>query len=432
MVLALPLPAMLLRAVTIVDPASPHHGKTLDMRVEQGVIRALARSLDAGSEEEVFERPGAKVSPGFVDIGAYLGDPGHEEREDIASLSAAARAGGYVAVAVLPNTVPVRQSVADMTYLASHNGAGPVDLLPIAALSHDTAGQDLTEMMELGAAGAVAFSDGTSHALSGSLLKRALEYGKGFGATVIDTPYAGELAVEGQMHEGGVSVQLGLAGIPTLCETIPLERDLAILRYTEGRLIVHLVSSAAGLALVDAYRSESTGLVGCTVSAHHLTFTDEELLGFDPNFKVLPPLRSEEDRSALREALREGRIDAIVSHHRARHGEEKDLEFSYAAFGALGLETALRQLLPLTQAAPKMLDAIITALTAGPRRLLGLPPVTVEEGAAAQLTLFTTEGSSRFTRADLKGKTSNSPLLGRELPGRILATINHGRLWTSA
>ncbi len=209
------------------------------------------------------------------------------KREDIASLTASARAGGYVAVAVLPNTVPVRQSVADMTYLASHNGTGPVDLLPIAAISHDTAGQDLTEMMELGAAGAVAFTDGSSHAVSGSLLKRALEYGKSFGATVIDTPYDGELAEEGQMHEGSISVQLGLPGIPTMCETIPLERDLSILRYTEGKLILHLLSSAAGLQLVDAYRAEAPGLIGCTVSAHHLTFADGELLGFDPNFKVL-------------------------------------------------------------------------------------------------------------------------------------------------
>ena len=423
---------MLLRAVTIVDPASVHHGKTLDVRVEHGSIQTLARSLDAGSEEEVFDHPGACLSPGFVDIGAYLGDPGHEEREDIASLTASARAGGYVAVAVLPNTVPVRQSVADMTYLLSHNGAGPVDLLPIAALSHDTAGHDLTEMMELGAAGAVAFTDGTSHAASGSLLRRALEYGKGFGATVIDTPYAGELAEEGQIHEGGVSVQLGLPGIPMLCETIPLERDLAILRYTEGKLLLHLISSAEGLRLVDKYRAGAAGLVGYTVSAHHLTFTDEALLGFDANFKILPPLRSKDDRAALRKALSEGRIDAIVSHHRARHGEEKDLEFSYAAFGALGLETALRQLLPLAEDAPTTLDAIITALTAGPRRLLGLPPVVIEVDAPAQLTLFTAKGSSRFTRAELRGKTANSPLLGRELPGRILATINHGRLWTSA
>ena len=432
MALALPLPAMLLRAVTIVDPASPHHGKTLDVRVEEGLIQTLARSLDATPEEQVFNHAAACLSPGFVDIGAYLGDPGHEEREDVASLTASARAGGYVAVAVLPNTVPVRQSVADMTYLASHSGAGPVDLLPIAALSYDTAGQDLTEMMELGAAGAVAFTDGTNHAVSGSLLKRALEYGKGFGATVIDTPYAGELAEEGQMHEGRVSVQLGLPGIPTLCETIPLKRDLSILRYTEGKLLLHLISSAEGLRLVDEYRAGAGGLSGCTVSAHHLTFTDEALLGFDPNFKILPPLRSEDDRAALRKALSEGRIDAIVSHHRARHGEEKDLEFSYAAFGALGLETALRQLLPLAENSAEMRDAIITALTAGPRRILGLPTVSVQEGAPAQLTLYTIQGSNPFTRADLKGKTNNSPLLGRELPGRILATINHGRLWTSA
>ncbi|CAH0999768.1 Dihydroorotase [Neolewinella maritima] len=424
---------MLLRAVTITDPASPYHNQTLDVRVRDGVITALGDALVAEEQEQIFAAEDrVRLAPGFVDIGAYLGDPGHEEREDIASLTASARAGGYVAVAVLPNTVPVRQSVADMTYLASHNGQSAVDLLPIAALSHNTLGRDLTEMMELGEAGALAFTDGSSHAASGSLLKRALEYGKSFGGLVLDTPHDRDLAEDGQMHEGTVSVQLGLPGIPTMCETIPLRRDLSILRYTDGRLLVHLLSSAKGLALVTDYREQSAGLAGCTVSAHHLTFTDDELLTFDPNFKMLPPLRAASDREALQQGLIEGQIDAIVSHHRARHGEEKDLEFSYAAFGALGLETALRQLLPLADDRPSMLDAIVTALTAGPRRLLGLPPVTITEDSPAQLTLFTTEGSQQVDRGSLKGKSTNSPLLGRTLPGRILATINHGRLWTSA
>ena len=422
---------MLLRSVTITDPASPHDGQIRDVRVSGDKITAIAEALDALDGEEVVHEAATRLSPGFVDIGAYLGDPGHEEREDIASLTAAAAAGGYVAVAVLPNTDPVRQSVADMTYLASHNRGGPVDLLPLAALSHDAVGKDLTEMMELHAAGALAFTDGPGRSAAGSLLKRGLEYAKSFQGIVIDTPYDTDLAEDGQIHEGTVSVQLGLRGIPTICETIPLRRDLSILSYTGGRLLLHLLSSASGLRLIQRYRDANGGLSGCTVSAHHLTFTDQDLESFDPNFKLLPPLREAGDLEALRQGVLDGSIDAIVSHHRARHGEEKDLEFSYSAFGALGLETAFRQLLPWLDTEQK-LGRVIAALTEGPRRLLGLPALRIEVGAEARLTLFTTAGESAFTAADLRGKTRNSPLLDRQLPGRILGTINHDRLWTSA
>ncbi|MBB4078447.1 dihydroorotase [Lewinella aquimaris] len=423
---------MLLRSVSITDTHSPHHGKTQDVRIANGRIEAIADEISARDGEEVFSHEGARLSPGFVDIGAYLGDPGHEEREDIASLTAAAAAGGYVAVAVLPTTDPVRQSVADMTYLASHNGSSAVDLLPLAALSRDNAGKDLTEMMELAAAGALAFTDGPGRSAPGNLLKRGLEYAKSFGGTIIDSPYDTDLAEDGQVHEGGVSVSLGLRGIPVMTETIPLARDLTILSYTHGRLLLHLISSADSLQLIQEYRDGGGDrLVGCTVSAHHLTFTEESLSGFDPNFKLLPPLRETTDREALRNGVLEGRIEAIVSHHRARHGEEKDLEFSYSAFGARGLETALRQLLSWADTDEK-LERVIAALTVGPRRLLGLPPLSVAEGNPAQLTLFTTEGSSTFTVDQLRGKTTNSPLLGLELPGRILATVNNDRLWTLA
>ncbi|WP_116124987.1 dihydroorotase [Lewinella sp. IMCC34183] len=422
---------MLLRSVTITDPTSPHHGQTRDVRVTAGTIAAISEGLPPEEGERVFEGKNVRLSPGFVDIGAYLGDPGHEEREDIRSLTAAAQAGGYVAVAVLPNTDPVRQSVADMAYLDTHNRGGAVDLLPLAALSRDAAGRDLTEMMELDSAGAVGFTDGPGHPASGSLLRRGLEYARSFGGLVLETPYDSELAEDGQIHEGSISVQLGLRGIPTLCETIPLRRNLSLLEYTGGRMAVHLLSSAEGLSLVREYAESCPGLAGCTVGAHHLCFTDGELAGFDPNFKILPPLRGTADRDALRMGLEEGTITAIVSHHRARHGEEKDLEFSYAAFGARGLETALRQ--QLTWATrPEQLDAVIRALTAGPRQLLGMEPVVVREGAPARLTLFTTAGESEITVADLRGKTTNSPLLGHSLPGRVLGTVNHDRLWTSA
>ena len=422
---------MLLRSVLITDPASPHHGLTRDVRIENGRIAEIGADLGDGAQVPDFHYEGARLSPGFVDLGAYLGDPGHEEREDVASLVASARAGGYVAVAVLPNTDPVRQTVTDMAYLKSRTAEAAVQLLPLAALSQDAAGKDLTGMMELADAGALAFTDGPAAPAGASLLKRALEYANGFGGIIIDSPYDPDLAEDGQMHEGRQSVELGLRGIPEMCETIPLRRALSIRDYTEGRLVLHLISTAEAVGLIRDHGLSPTGLRGCTVGAHHLCFTDSELSGFDASFKMLPPLRAEADREALRAGLLDGTLTAIVSHHRARHREEKDLEFSYAAFGALGLETAFLQQLDWA-ADEEKLGCVITALTAGPRALLGLEAVTIVEGMPADLTLFTTSGTRTFTERELRGKTNNHPLLGRTIRGRILGTVHNDRLWTSA
>lgn len=415
---------MLLRNAKIVDKNGPNHGKTLDVRIEDGLLSEIGKGLKAKDGEEVKDLPGLHISPGFVDLGAYLGDPGHEEREDIASLRAAAAAGGYTSVAVLPNTDPVRQSVADVAYLLRQNGDHPTDLVPLAALSKNLEGKDMTEMLELNDAGALIFTDGPKRRVSGSLLKRTLEYSRVRDLVVMFSPYDETLVPDGQIHEGEVSTSLGLRGIPAMSETIPLKEALDILDYTDGILYVHLLSTAAGVAEVK--RAKALGMdVYATVSAHHLQFTDAELSGFDPSFKMLPPLRGEADRLALIEGLKDGTIDAIVSNHVARHGEEKDLEFSYADFGALGLQTAFRQALTVLDG-HLSLGEIAGKFSAGPALLLGSDPLHLRAGAPANLTLFSPDGGSEFAAAQLKGKTKNSPLLGEKLSGKIIGVINNG------
>ncbi|TXF87082.1 dihydroorotase [Neolewinella aurantiaca] len=415
---------MLIRNAKIVDLNGPNHGKTLDVRIEGGLIAELGEKLKAKEKEEVKDLSGLHISPGFTDLGAYLGDPGFEEREDIASLRAAAAAGGYTSVAVLPNTDPVRQSVADVAYLIRQNGAHPTDLIPLAALSKNLDGKDMTEMLELNDAGAPVFTDGPEHKVSGSLLKRTLEYSKVRDLVVMISPYDEQLVPDGQMHEGEVSTRLGLRGIPAMSETIPLKEAMDILEYTGGVLYVHLLSTEAGVA--EVRRAKAQGLsVYATVSAHHLQFTAEELGSFDPNFKMLPPLRGESDRMALIEGLKDGTIDAIVSNHFARHGEEKDLEFSYADFGAIGLQTAFRQAL-LALKDHLSLEEIVARFSTRPTRLLGPDPLHLRSGAPANLTLFTPDGEEEFLATELKGKTNNSPLLGKTLPGAILGVVNNG------
>ncbi len=415
---------MLFRSLHILDPEGPHDGQTADIRITGDQITDIGSGLEADAGETVIELPGAYVTAGFTDIGAYLGDPGHEEREDITSLRAAAAAGGYTSVVALPNTEPVRQSVADVAYLLRQNGDNPVDLLPAAALSMGLQGKDMTGMLELHEAGAVLFTDGPKRRVSGSLLKRTLEYARVKGSRVMVSPYDEALVPEGQMHEGPTSTRLGLRGIPDMSETIPLKRALEILAYTESTLVVHLLSTAAGVA--EVRRAKAAGLdVVATVSAHHLFFNVEELAGFDPNFKMLPPLREEADRLALIEGLKDGTIDCIVSNHVARHGEEKDLEFSYADFGALGLQTAFRQALAVL--GDSLSPGEITRLfNQGPALLLGNTTQHLRTGARLPLTFFSTAGSTTFTAGDIKGKTTNSPLLGRELPGKMLGIMNNG------
>jgi len=416
---------MLFRALKITDPNGPHNGKTLDVRIKDGLIAAVSSDLTPEGGEEVVELTGAYAAPGFVDLGAYLGDPGHEEREDIASLRAAAAAGGYVAVAALPNTDPVRQSVADVAYLLRQNGHHPTDLLPLAALSKNLEGRDMVDMLDLNDAGAFVFTDGPKRRVSGSLLKRTLEYGKVRNLAVMISPYDEQLVPEGQIHEGAVSTRLGLRGIPAMSETIPLKSAMEVLNYTDGNLIVHLLSTAGGVA--EIRRAKESGLaVFATVSAHHLQFTVTELEGFDANFKMLPPLREEADRQALIGGLKDGTIDAIVSNHCARHGEEKDLEFPYADFGALGLQTAFRQALAALDGHLDVAE-IAAKFSHAARRMLGFAPEHVQEGNKACLTLFTTDKSSEFTADQLRGKTVNSPLIGKKLPGRILGVINNNR-----
>ncbi|MEO0732018.1 MAG: dihydroorotase [Bacteroidota bacterium] len=407
---------MLLRSLTITDHEGPHDGQTLDLRVTDDVIKEVGADLKAEAGEEVIELANAHVTPGFVDVGAYLGDPGHEEREDIASLRAAALAGGYVGVVTLPNTDPIRQSVADVAYLLRQNGEHPVDLYPSAALSQDFGGKDLTTMLELEEAGAVFFTDGPKRRVSGSLLKRALEYSLVRNCQIMIPPYDEALVPDGQIHEGTVSTRLGLRGIPRMSEVIPLKRAMEIQDYTGGRLIVHLLSTAA--AVEEVRRRKADGhQITATVSAHHLHFTVEELSDFDPNFKMLPPLREEGDRQALITGVKDGTIDYIVSNHVARHGEEKELEFPYADFGALGLQTAFRQ----------ALAALDGHLSLGEIcRLFNYHSQHLRAGAPGKLTLFCPTGSSVFHPEDIKGKTRNSPLLGKELPGKILGVVNNG------
>ncbi len=416
----------LLKQLTIADLHSPHDGQLCDLRLATGQIVEIGTNLSPKTTEVVVDMQGHYASPGFFDIGAYLGDPGHEDREDMESLAAAAIRGGYTSLAVLPNTDPVRHDKSGIRYLQERSKNLGLSLLPLGAISRDAAGKDITEMIDMHHAGALAFTDGLRPVADASLLLRALEYAKGFGGIIINQPLQPKLAVGAQIHEGPMSTQLGMLGFSALSETLAVHRDLELLAYTQSKLILHLISSAQSVELLK--KAKEQGLqVAATVSAMHLQFTVEELSNFDANFKLSPPLREENDRQALLAAVLDGTIDCIVSHHVGCTTEEKELEFPYADFGSLGLETAFAQ--AATALAERISPARLAALFShGPRKALGVEGLCIQEGAEAALTFFQLPTNWEVGSADLASKNRNTPMIGRKLIAKPNGVYKFGRL----
>lgn len=419
----------LLKHVTIADITSSENGRTVDLRISDGRITEIGTGLSVGKKETIIDLKGAYVSPGFIDIGPYLGDPGHEEREDIESLVAAGLRGGYTALAPLPNTQPIRHDKSGIRYLTERSRGLPVALLPLGAVSMKTEGNDLTEMIDMHHAGAVAFTDGLHPITSAGLLSRALHYVKSFGGTVINQPLDDSLSPGGQLHEGIVSTQLGMRGIPDLSETLTVHRDLELLAYADSRLLLHLISCAKSLELIKAAKAKGLAAFA-SVAALNLQFTVEQLADFDSNFKVLPPLRAETDRQALVDGVVAGVIDCVVSNHVAHQEEGKKLEFSYADFGSLGLESCFAQ--ASTVLGDRLTPAELAALFShGPRRSLNLPTLSIEKDAAAELSFFQLDREWTFSREDLAGKGDNSPLLGKVLKGGPVGIYRNGQFHPS-
>lgn len=414
---------LLLKNVRIIDGKKDAHPQ--DILIRDGIIEAVGEKLAPGKEAEVWEWPDACVSPGWFDVGIQACDPGYEHREDLVSAAAAAAAGGYTAVAVFPNTSPAVHSKSEVLYIQNKTAASPVSFYPIGAISQGCEGKDLAELFDMHAAGAVAFSDGQKAVQDAGLLLRAMLYARAFNGLVINEPHHKTIAAGGQMHEGVMSTSLGLKGVPALAEEIMVQRDLSLLEYAQGRLHLHLLSTAKSVGLVRA--AKKAGLpVTASVAAANLCFTDEKLVDFDSNWKLQPPLRSQSDAEALVAGLLDGTIDFIASNHVPWDEEAKNLEFPYAEFGATGLETAFA--LCRTFAAKNLpLDLLIDKISAAPRRILGLPLPAIQPGNPADMTIFAPDREWILRESDIRSRSRNTPLAGQTLKGRALAIVNKGQ-----
>jgi len=377
---------------------------------------------------EVIDAHDLLVVPGLIDLHTHLREPGYEYKESIETGSAAAVAGGYTSIVCMANTNPVNDDAAVTEYILDKARAvGLVQVFPIGAVSVGLAGERLAEIGELKQAGVVGISDDGKSVMNSQLMRRALEYAGMFGLPVIAHCEDMHLATHGVMHEGRVSTELGLRGIPAQAEDVMVARDIALAELSSGRLHVAHVSTAGAVRLVrDA---KARGLrVTAEVTPHHLTLTDEAVRGYDPNTKMYPPLRSAADVEALRQALRDGTIDAIATDHAPHDIADKEVEFDQAPVGIIGLETALPLTLQLVDQGVLPLGEAIAQLTWGPARVLGLAKGTLQVGADADVTLIDPHTEYVVDRREFRSKSRNSPFHGWTLKGRAVMTIRAGTI----
>ncbi|GHA77529.1 dihydroorotase [Pontibacter akesuensis] len=413
---------VLLRAATIHNPHTAHHLQQHNILIENGSITYIGQ--EEQEADQIVDSEGLCVSVGWVDMHAYTGEPGLEYKEDLESLAAAAAAGGFTEVVCLPNTNPVVQTKGAINYIKSKSQHLPVTLLPAGAVTVDAQGKELTEMIDLHQAGAVAFSDGT-HPLQGAdVTLKALQYMQMFNGLLMNKPEHTRLTENGQMHEGEASTRLGMRGIPSLAEEVMVTRDLQLLSYTGGKLHFSLISTAAAIEAIR--QAKAAGLqVTCDVASYQAAFTDESISAFDTAYKVAPPFRTTADAEAIKEGLRDGTIDVLVSAHNPQDTEAKKLEFDLAEFGIINLETAFA----VAQSTLELpLEQLLEKFTTNPRRILGLAEPKIAVGEAANLTLFNPETRWAPRMDTTKSKSQNSPFYDQELRGKVIGIIHKGQL----
>jgi dihydroorotase len=424
----LPAADLLIKGGRVVDPGSGVDA-VRDVLVTKGKVAAVGADLEAGKHARVVDAGGMLVMPGFVDLHAHFRTPGREDEEDIATASTAAAAGGYVAAFGMANTEPVVDTAMILTGLverARAEAAIPVGFF--AAVTRGLAGEQLTEMGELGAAGAVGFSDDGHPLATAALTRRALQYVKVSGRFIAIHAQDDSLFKGGQMHEGPASARLGLTGIPSLCESLDVARSLDIAAYEDAALHVCHVSTAASLDAIA--RAKDAGVrVTCEATPHHLTLTDECVATLDPNLKMNPPLRAESDRDALVAALASGLVDCVATDHAPHVAEEKDVPFEEAPFGCIGLETAFSVLYEqLVLAKALDLETLVDRMSAAPARIAGLAAPSVGPGAVADLCVVDPSAKWTVTAEGLQSRSFNSPWLGRELTAKVRLTVAAGRV----
>lgn len=413
---------LLLTGVTIADPNSEFNHQKCDVRVVQGKIVEINSTLQPQKNEEVIDGKDSFLTPGFFDLNCSIGDPGFETKEDIQTGSAAAQAGGFTGLAVLPHTKPVVHSKAQVEYIINKAKNNLVDIYPVGAISLDLEGKEMAELYDMQQAGAIAFSDGTKPITDDGFMSRALQYAKGINGLLIVYPENKSIAGKTQINESKTSVLLGMKGMPALAEEMHISRDIFLATYHSAPVHISNISTAGSVALIKKAKKDGVQ-ISCDVAAHHLVFTEELLNDFDSNYKVKPPLRGKADNKALLAGLKDGTIDAISSQHRPHEPEFKDVEFEIAAYGIIALQTVL----PLLVKAGLDAAQIAEKLAVNPRKLLNLKVPVIAAGEQANFTLFSLTEKWIYSNQNNYSKSRNTPLLNQTLTGKVKLVYNNNQ-----
>jgi dihydroorotase len=412
---------ILFQQVIILDKQNKHHGSTVDVLIAKGTITEISKKINApGTDTEIINAKGQYLSVGFFDLNVNFGEPGLETKEEVESGCLAAAAGGITGLALMPNTEPPIHSKAEVSYIIHKSRKNLVNVFPVGTISYKREGKNLAEMFDMQQSGAIAFSDGNRPVADAGLMSRALLYAKGFDGLIFSYAEDAGLAANGKMNEGVMSTILGMKGNPALAEEVMIARDLYLAEYNETPIHFSTVSTGRSVELIRKARKRGIK-VTCDVAAHHLIFSDEDLAGFDSQYKVKPPLRNKTDIKALIYGLTDGTIDAIVSQHTPHEIEFKNVEFEVAENGIIGLQT----LLPMVLKAGLSVEQLVEKLAVNPRKIVNLTVPVIKEGEKANLVLFDPEAIWEFNDTTNLSKSKNSPLMGQSLKGKVNAVFNN-------
>jgi len=413
--------SILISSVQIIDPESAYHGKQTDIFIKNGIIESMGSDLGVTADSEV-NGSGQIANTGWLDVISYCGEPGEEWKEDLKSLSAAAQAGGFTHVGVLAGNNPLPDHAAAISSIRKSGDGLPVHILPLGNITREGKGQEMAELNDMVNAGAAGFSDGDNPISDTGLISRLMEYASGLKPPILFFPYDKKLAPGGRMHDGIVSTSLGLKGMPAVSESTALDQILQIAAWLKVPVRMVRVSSAETVDIIR--KAKAAGIdVKAAVPVLNLLFTDEHLETFNENHKVLPPYRTEKDRTALWQGLSDGTIDAVMSNHHPQDIENKAVEFEYAGWGASSVQTVLQA---MTGGGRPDLNLIASALSSGPRKLMGLPKVSLNPGQPADITLFSPTAEWVFEPSVNYSKGVNQPLLGKTLKGMVTGTVKAG------
>ncbi len=412
---------VLIKSCTIIDESSPFNNQICDILIEDERIAEIAKEIQDTNVDKIIEKDNLHASVGWYDARVNFQDPGQEIKETIKSGLKAAELGGITAVSITPNTSPALSNKTQIEYAKNKAQFSPVEIHPYGTLTESLKGKNIAEYYDMSQAGAIGFTDG-HQPVSAGIMYRALLYVKNINSKVISFPYDNSIFGDGQINESKASVLTGLKSIPSISEYLVVEREISLVEYTDSAIHFTGISSQKSVELIRQAKARGLNVTADTY-AHQLIYTDQDVMGFDSNYKVLPPLRTENDRQALIEGLKDGTIDFICSDHTPEDSEHKDLEFDLASFGMIGTQILFST---INKVETLTLAEKIKYISSNPRAVMGLNNTSVNVNELANLTLFDPDIEYKFEVDQIASLSKNSPLIGTTLKGKALGIINKG------